>query len=189
MRYITHMRFLWALIVVAGACGRDAPEPTKSVRMSNLTRIANHVPSDVAAVTVATVDGKPAPLAPHMRDVTVIAFWASWCHPCMEEMPHVDKLFAEETDPRVSVIAINLDTENDRPDALAAIQKLHLNLPVFLDPAGASYAAVFGRVSGTTIPALGIIAADGNELETGEQGMSDAEFVATTKYRIEKHLH
>lgn len=39
----------------------------------------------------------------------VLNFWATWCKPCIEELPHFEKLNAEFADKGVKVILVNLD--------------------------------------------------------------------------------
>ncbi|MAU15282.1 MAG: thioredoxin [Muricauda sp.] len=42
----------------------------------------------------------------------IINFWATWCQPCIEEMPYFEKVYAEQKDNNVEVILVNLDMPN-----------------------------------------------------------------------------
>ncbi|WP_285648852.1 TlpA disulfide reductase family protein [Allomuricauda sp. NBRC 101325] len=42
----------------------------------------------------------------------VINFWATWCQPCIAEMPHFEQVYAEQKDNNVKVILVNLDMPN-----------------------------------------------------------------------------
>lgn len=42
----------------------------------------------------------------------VINFWATWCQPCIEEMPHFERVNSERSDNNVEVILVNLDMPN-----------------------------------------------------------------------------
>ncbi len=44
-------------------------------------------------------NGRPAPMAQHMTPATLVHFWATWCPPCIEEAPWLDRLERELTVP------------------------------------------------------------------------------------------
>lgn len=75
-------------------------------------------------------DGQRTTLASLAGEVVVINFWATWCKPCVAELPDLDRLHRREGGPRV--VAISVDTETDR--AAALVTHLRLGLTVLLDP-------------------------------------------------------
>jgi thiol-disulfide isomerase/thioredoxin len=58
-----------------------------------------------------TNDGKPTSLANFKDKVTVVTFWASWCTPCIVELPTFSKVKQELGSKGLEVVAINLDDE------------------------------------------------------------------------------
>lgn len=52
--------------------------------------------------------------------VTVINFWATWCGPCVKEMPYFETLQAESRTNQVKVFLISLDD----PDRMSRVKKL-----------------------------------------------------------------
>jgi thiol-disulfide isomerase/thioredoxin len=70
---------------------------------------------------------------------TVVNFWATWCTPCLAEMPHFEQLAKDA--PELSVVTINNDF--DRADLDAWLAKRPLDLPVHFD-AGNAIAAELG---------------------------------------------
>jgi cytochrome c biogenesis protein CcmG/thiol:disulfide interchange protein DsbE len=64
--------------------------------------------------------------------VVVLNFWATWCPPCVEEIPSLER-FAEKVRPLgVEVVGVSVD---QNPEALAAfIRKYHLTFPIARDP-------------------------------------------------------
>lgn len=82
---------------------------------------------------LALLDGGSQKLA-ELKDkqVVVLDFWAIWCGPCLEALPHVDKLAAKFSDRPVSFLAVNL---GDTPgDIRKFLEKQPLQLPIALDP-------------------------------------------------------
>ncbi|MAD77668.1 MAG: redoxin [Rheinheimera sp.] len=64
-----------------------------------------------------------------------IKFWASWCQPCMEQMPHFQELYQQYGDD-VTFIAVNIDI-NEKPAAIAeVIKRFGLTMPVWVDTEG-----------------------------------------------------
>lgn len=65
----------------------------------------------------------------------VLNFWATWCPPCVAEMPSMQELRQRYGDGRLEVVAISLDT--GPPDKVAEfVSRLGLTFPVLLDPHG-----------------------------------------------------
>src|SRR5690606_18071862 len=44
--------------------------------------------------------------------IHIINFWATWCKPCLEEMPHFERIHAEYRDKGVVVVLVSLDMPN-----------------------------------------------------------------------------
>ncbi len=64
-------------------------------------------------VTVQDLDAKSVKLAQFKGKPTIITFWATWCSPCIKEMPHFSKL-VEEYQGKLQVLAVAVgDTRED----------------------------------------------------------------------------
>ncbi len=77
--------------------------------------------------------GAPLRLSSLRGKVVLLDFWASWCEPCMKELPELDKLQREFAG-RLVVVTISIDKE--RKAALDTARRLKLGLRVLLDPEG-----------------------------------------------------
>ena len=93
-------------------------------------RLAPLARGEVAAVKVATEpkplpdltfndpEGRPASLAGLKGKTVLLNLWATWCVPCRQEMPALDRLQGELGGPDFEVVAVNIDTRNlDKPKA------------------------------------------------------------------------
>ncbi|MEA3195238.1 MAG: hypothetical protein QOD26_3571 [Betaproteobacteria bacterium] len=54
------------------------------------------------------LDGKPQRLADYRGRVVLVNFWATWCAPCLEEMPSIEKLRRSLDERTFAVLAVNV---------------------------------------------------------------------------------
>jgi peroxiredoxin len=81
--------------------------------------------------TLPTADGRNLRLQELRGQVVLLNFWATWCGPCREEMPQLDKLHAKYRTSGFTLLGVNIDDDPHAATALAA--KLGLGFPVLLD--------------------------------------------------------
>jgi peroxiredoxin len=108
------------------------------------------------ALKLQTIDGQTIDLSSlYGKKAVYLKFWATWCVPCLQQMPHFEHAFETEgTD--VAVIAINTNF-NETPEAVAAYRQRHgLKMPIVMDD-GRLAAALKLRVT----PQHVLIARDG----------------------------
>lgn len=58
------------------------------------------------------LEGKPVRLGDFEGRVVLISFWATWCRPCLMELPHVEKLHRKLAAQGFSVVALNTDRDS-----------------------------------------------------------------------------
>ncbi|RVU36620.1 TlpA family protein disulfide reductase [Hwanghaeella grinnelliae] len=90
----------------------------------------------VAAPTVPfqTGEGGEIDMTAFQGKVLIVNFWATWCAPCIKEMPSLDKLQAAFPDEDFEVVAINQDRGGKRVAEPFLRDKLGLeNLDIYLD--------------------------------------------------------
>jgi thiol-disulfide isomerase/thioredoxin len=82
-------------------------------------------------------DGKTANTAQWRGKVLVVNFWASWCPPCVEEMPALDQLQREYMQQNVVFVGIGIDSPS--------------NIREFLEKTPVSYPILIGGLVGSSL--------------------------------------
>jgi peroxiredoxin len=70
-------------------------------------------------------------LADYRGKVVLVNFWATWCEPCLEELPAIERLRASLADRPFVVLAVQMGGSARR--ALDTAEKLRLHFPMLLD--------------------------------------------------------
>ncbi|MEF3331196.1 MULTISPECIES: TlpA family protein disulfide reductase [Oceanobacillus] len=84
--------------------------------------------------TLETLDGETLQLSDFQGERVMINFWATWCPPCKQEMPDMER-FYQGHDP--IILSVNLTDEEMSTEKVGQfIQELELTFPVLLDKEG-----------------------------------------------------
>jgi peroxiredoxin len=78
--------------------------------------------------------GKKVSLKDFRGKLVLLNFWASWCGPCREEMPAMERLYQEFQNQGFVVLGVNVRDKTE--DALAFIKELKVTYPIVFDPTG-----------------------------------------------------
>jgi thiol-disulfide isomerase/thioredoxin len=105
-------------------------------------------------------DGRPIRAGDFKGKVLVLNLWATWCGPCVIEMPTLAKLAAEYAGKPVAVVPVSIDTAADREKAKAFIGQ-HPPLGFYADPEMKMPFSLKPQASG--MPTTVIYGADGLE--------------------------
>jgi peroxiredoxin len=99
--------------------------------------------------TLKALDGKDVALSSFAGKVVVLNFWASWCGPCLKEMPALatmTRILADRSDVRVVTVSAD-DTTDDANAALKSTLQADVPFVTLFDPGGK---AITGAKYGTT---------------------------------------
>ena len=85
--------------------------------------------------TFPGLDGKMVSLADYRGQVVLVNIWATWCPPCVDEMPSMEKLYQELKEEGFEILAVSID-ESGSEAVGPFVTKHKLSFPVLLDPRG-----------------------------------------------------
>jgi thiol-disulfide isomerase/thioredoxin len=119
--------------------------------------------SKLYAQSLNDLSGKPQALAQWKGKPLLVNFWASWCAPCVQEMPELSELAAKDGGKHVNVIGIGIDS----PANLAQFaSKIKIAYPLYVGGMGGTdLARELGNAKGG-LPYTVLIGADGQVRKT-----------------------
>jgi thiol-disulfide isomerase/thioredoxin len=115
-----------AVLVLAAALAAAAPGASAEASIkpwSGTPRLA---------LSGRALDGHGVDLEALQGHVVLVNFWATWCEPCIAEMPSIERLRAKLGGQPFDVIAVNYGESRERITEF--LQRQHVSLPVLLDP-------------------------------------------------------
>lgn len=108
-------------------------------------------PAPVPALSFVDADGKPHSLDDFKGKIVLLNLWATWCGPCVEEMPSLDRLQAKLGGADFTVLALAMDKQG-KPLVEPFLAKLGVrNLAMYLDTSGNATRALKARGLPTTV--------------------------------------
>jgi thiol-disulfide isomerase/thioredoxin len=121
-----------------------------------------------------SADGHDIDLAKYRGKVVLVDFWASWCGPCMGEMPNVVSTYGKLHDKGFEIVGISLDQDKGAMDG--ALKKQNMTWPQYFDGGGwqNKIATTFGIQA---IPAALLLDKKGMLRETNLRGEALGEAV------------
>jgi peroxiredoxin len=149
--------YLWAIVgavavVVAAWVGRERYQPI----------VAGTQAPDFTAVDM---QGREASLSDYRGKVVLLNVWATWCPPCREEMPSMQRLYEAMQGEDFEILAVSIDAREgeqdpfgrDGGDLAAFVQEMGLTFTILHDPEG----RIQGTFQTTGVPETFLIGRDG----------------------------
>ncbi len=138
---------------------------TASQNLGQFTALPQPLPAPALAFT--TRDGTEKHLADFKGKLVLVNLWATWCGPCVEEMPSLDRLQAQLGD-KLTILAISEDRQGETAVAPFLAKHAIKHLAIFLDPKSAAT----GDFGAQGLPTSYLIARDGTIIGKEEGGAS-----------------
>ena len=104
-----------------------------SFKLSGKPRLVKGVPAPI--FTLPGLDGKMVSLADYKGKVVLLNIWATWCPPCVDEMPSMEKLHQELMGESFEILAVSIDVSGAKA-VLPFMKKHKLSFPALTDSKG-----------------------------------------------------
>jgi peroxiredoxin len=131
MRLVVHMRGLSVLLSLLLVCASGHAEMSGQQR----AEAAGHdlIGSPAPRMVLKTIDGDTIDLGRlYGKKAVYLKFWATWCVPCREQMPHFERTYESQGSDLV-VIAINAGFNDSIEDVRTFQKKLGIKMPIVID--------------------------------------------------------
>jgi thiol-disulfide isomerase/thioredoxin len=118
-------------MVAAGSSASDTPGVTERVRLGEFIPVTPPLPAP--AISFADLSGNTVSLSEFAGKIILVNLWATWCEPCLREMPSLERMQSRLGD-RITVLAISEDRGGSKI-VEPFIGKLGLkSIKTYLDP-------------------------------------------------------
>jgi len=120
-------------------------------------------------ITFTAVDGRAVDLAKLRGKVVLIDFWATWCGPCIAELPNIKSVYEKYHAQGFEIIGISLDREQDKQKLIDFTAKESMPWPQHFD--GKYWKnEIAVRFAINSIPAMFLVGPDGRVVTTNARG-------------------
>lgn len=123
------LTMLLILVVAIPILLLSLKENDLGLRSESPVRVGHPAPD----FTFPDLTGKKVSLTDFRGKVVFVNVWATWCPPCREEMPSMQKLYERFKNEEFKILAVSIDS-NGREAVAPFMEKLNLTFPALLDP-------------------------------------------------------
>ncbi len=170
--------------IALAACGNTDKNKENTVENGNITaeEVAKvEAPAETSDISFKGEDGKTVTLSSLKGKVVFINFWATWCPPCIHEMPSIHEL-KQSFKGNDNIVFLMVDVDNRMEKSSAFMQENNYELPVYVPASN-----IPPDYLGGAIPTTVILNKSGDMIARIEGGRdyTDPEMVKALKELVE----
>jgi thiol-disulfide isomerase/thioredoxin len=121
------------------------------------------------ALKFTAVDGREVDMAKMNGKVILVDFWATWCGPCIAEIPNVVKAYEKLHPKGFEIVGISFDREDAKEKLVNFVKEKNMPWPQFFD--GQFWKNKYGQEFGiNSIPAMWLVDKKGNLVDLNARG-------------------
>ena len=141
---------------------------------------------ELQSLSLVDVEEQPISLESFKGKVILLNFWATWCPPCIKEMPSMERLRNQLTGKPFEVVAINVGESPTTVSSFMLELDTELTFPILLDQDAKS----FGQLGLRGLPMTLILDHEGNIIEKvlGGRDWDDKRSVDLIMQEVDKAL-
>jgi len=148
-----------ALYVIPGCTAKPSGDLKSLAQGQMKSLVVDDTPYPAPTTPFTDAAGKPHTLAEFKGKAVIVNLWATWCGPCVQEMPTLATLTQQTAGQPVAIVPISLDDADNRANAQVFISK-RPPLPFYNEPKFALPFALKPPAAG--LPTTVLIDAAGN---------------------------
>jgi len=133
---------------------------------------------------LATLGGGSVSLADLRGKVVYVNFWATWCAPCVDEAPSLQRLYDALAPEGFEILALSIDDPKTMEAVRAFRERFELEFPILLDPDK----NVYSQYGATGVPETYLIDAEGRLAEAyiGPRDWSDPRYARAVRRLLDR---
>ena len=191
MRFRTALAFATVALIAAGVGVfynyQSQPSAPQAAATHGKPFARAAAPKDVPALEFVDGAGRTRSLADFKGRLVLLNLWATWCAPCREEMPALDRLQAKLGGPRFEVVALSIDQQGPQAARKFYSEVGVKSLALYVDR---SAQAAF-KLGAVGLPSTLLVDARGREIgrHVGPAKWDSPEVIAELGRRIEAMEH
>ncbi|MBL9134981.1 MAG: TlpA family protein disulfide reductase [Verrucomicrobiales bacterium] len=145
----------------------NAKAPSKARELAQAVLDREKLLNEPLALKFTAVDGRPVDFASLRGKVVLVDFWATWCGPCVAELPNVLETYRKYHDQGLEIVGISFDS--DRSALEQFIAKKSVPWPQYFD--GEAWGNKYGKMFGIrAIPTMWLLDHNGRIAEREARG-------------------
>lgn len=115
-----------AMLSAAGCSTSDTPAAVSDGRIE--------VGLPVPAYATLSLDGDSVSLAKQRGKVVLLNIWATWCHPCRDEIPELRAIHAKYRDRGLELVGVSIDTDGTDEAIRTFMREFQMTYSIWRDP-------------------------------------------------------
>lgn len=135
------------LLSTPGALQAQKRQPVELANLPFGPQIGQRAPEFV----LPRLDGTTVSLADYLGQPILINYWSTWCIPCKDELPILEKLYQEYAPRGLVILGINAIEKDELEKVKQSVQAFGMSFPVLLDQGDVVYDAYEARFFPTSI--------------------------------------
>lgn len=161
----------WKLLLAWSTLVACVPGGEQGGDSAAASRPSGQVGAATPALESRTLDGRPVSLASLRGSPVLLNIWATWCHPCQDEIPVLEALHREYGPRGLQLVGVTIDDDGRTGDIRNFARRFGMTYPIWHDPDQ----RVMPAFSVIGVPTTFLIGRDGRLLwrKTGEVKAGD----------------